>query len=245
MFLRKHMDSQGFVPLSVIASFKRIKSLTEDLDLLRHVCRQIKGVEYRLGEDGVDRLRKREKWEQWVLSMELRDPSAQHEGPPPNVSFSPIHVDGVNENHFPVNHVDEFSAPMANGSAHHASTSRTGLVNGVNGTHVSKTPLSSTAPSFSPSVPMTPGGNMNGGKTSDQNTFPDEQVENLVIVVRKPGFSSPPHPSLNPLSGSFSNGLIDGCRTMAGIVTTQEPPFNPIQAGTTSAKRFVSQELPE
>lgn len=240
------MDSQGFVPLSVIASFKRIKSLTEDIDLLRHVCRQIKGVEYRPGEDGVDRLRKREKWEQWTLSMEMRDPAAQNEGPPPpSVSYSPIHVDGMNENHYPMNHVDEFTAPLANGSAHHApSPSRSGLTNGVNGSHVSKTPLSSTAPEFSPMTVQ--GGVMNGGKTSDQNMFPDEQIENLVIVVRKPGFCNPPQPtSLSPTSRSFSNGLVDGCRTTAEIVTPKEPPFNSTQTGTTSSKRCVSQEPSE
>lgn len=243
MFLRKHMDSQGFVPLSVIASFKRIKSLTEDLELLRHVCRQLKGVEYRLGEDGVDRLRKREKWDQWILSMEMRDPSAQNEGPPPaSVPYSPLPVDGMNDGHFSATHVDEFSAPLANGSAHHAPTAHTGFVNGINGTRVSKTPLSSTAPEFSPSVPMTQGDtSMNGGKTSDQNNFPDEQIENLVIVVRKPGFYSPPHPtSLSPTSCSFSNDLVDGCRTTAEIVNPKEPPFNPTQEGTTSAKRYVS-----
>lgn len=81
LFLRRHMDSQGYVLLSVIASFKRIKSLTEDMELLRFVCRQLRNVEYRPGEDGVDRLRKREEWAQWVLSMEERDPSARNEGP--------------------------------------------------------------------------------------------------------------------------------------------------------------------
>jgi la-related protein 1 len=90
LFLRKHMDSQGFVLLNVIANFKRIKSLTEDIELLRHVCRQLKAVEYRPGEDGFDRLRKRDKWEQWVLSMEMRDPSAQHDGPAaPTANFAP------------------------------------------------------------------------------------------------------------------------------------------------------------
>ncbi|EZF26079.1 hypothetical protein H112_01720 [Trichophyton rubrum D6] len=81
LFLRRHMDSQGYVLLSVIASFKRIKSLTEDMELLRFVCRQLRNVEYRPGEDGVDRLRKREEWAQWVLSMDERDPSARNEGP--------------------------------------------------------------------------------------------------------------------------------------------------------------------
>lgn len=125
------MDSQGFVALNFIAGFKRIKSLTEDFELLRHVSRQLRNVEHQAGEDGIDRLRPREKWEQWVFPMDQRDPSAQSEGPPPprnESSPAQNHVEGVN------------------GVSHHQP-----LANGV-----SKTPLSSTAPEFSPSKPLTP-----------------------------------------------------------------------------------------
>src|SRR5689334_2208693 len=82
MFLRKNMDSQGYVPLSVIASFKRIKALTEDIDLLRNVCNQIKSIEFLPGEDGDDRLRRREGWENFTLPLEDRLPLAQNDGPP-------------------------------------------------------------------------------------------------------------------------------------------------------------------
>lgn len=79
------MDSQGWVPLSVIASFKRIKTLTEDsltLDILRSVCQQVKTVEYLPpGEDGEDRLRRRDNWQDFVLPMNERLPSAQNDGP--------------------------------------------------------------------------------------------------------------------------------------------------------------------
>src|SRR3954452_3998629 len=84
MFLRNNMDSQGYVLLSVIADFNRIKALTEDMDLLRHVCGQLKNIEYRPGEDGVDRLRRKEGWEQWIRPMSERAPSAQNDGPPPS-----------------------------------------------------------------------------------------------------------------------------------------------------------------
>lgn len=76
------MDSQGYVLLSVIADFKRIKALTEDMDLLRHVCGQLKNIEYRPGEDGDDRLRRKEGWEQWIRPMSERVPSARNDGPP-------------------------------------------------------------------------------------------------------------------------------------------------------------------
>lgn len=78
------MDSQGFVPLSVIANFKRIKALTEDtvaIDILRYVCQQVKSVEYVPGENGDDRLRRRDGWRDFVLPMEERLPAARNDGP--------------------------------------------------------------------------------------------------------------------------------------------------------------------
>ncbi|EUC33390.1 hypothetical protein COCCADRAFT_42382, partial [Bipolaris zeicola 26-R-13] len=81
MYLRRHMDSQGFVSLDFIANFNRIKHLSPDLDLIKAVCQQSKSIEYRTGEDGQDRLRRKDGWAQWVLDMAERDPSAQNEGP--------------------------------------------------------------------------------------------------------------------------------------------------------------------
>ncbi|KAF7180109.1 hypothetical protein CNMCM7691_009275 [Aspergillus felis] len=130
LFLRKQMDSQGFVPLSVIASFKRVKTLTEDFEMLRHACRQVRNVEYQTGEDGIDRLRPREKWEQWVLPVEQRDPLAQNEGP--SLSADAGKFDEQNHVHETTN----------------------GLPNGSTEPQVLRTSLSSTAPEFSPSNPV-------------------------------------------------------------------------------------------
>ncbi|KAJ6035931.1 zinc finger protein [Penicillium herquei] len=57
--LRDHMNEQGFVPLSVIASSKPIKSLTNDFDLIRYASRLLPSVEYDVGADGVELLRLR------------------------------------------------------------------------------------------------------------------------------------------------------------------------------------------
>lgn len=132
MFLRKQMDSQGFVPLHVLASFKRVKSLTEDFELLRHVARQLRSVECQTGEDGVDRLRPRDKWQQWVLPVDQREPSAQHDGAAPTRKTdenTPVHSHSEN---------------VINGSAPQF------VPNGV--AHDVKTSLSSTAPEFMPSL---------------------------------------------------------------------------------------------
>jgi la-related protein 1 len=82
MFLRRQMDSQGFVLLSTIADFNRLKSITQgDYDLLKRVASQCTHVEYRLGVDGKERIRKRFDWEQFVLpDKSLRSESARHDG---------------------------------------------------------------------------------------------------------------------------------------------------------------------
>ncbi|KAJ5145453.1 Winged helix-turn-helix transcription repressor DNA-binding [Penicillium bovifimosum] len=135
MFLRKQMDSEGFVPLSVLASFKRVKLLTEDFELLRHVARQLRTVEFQTSEDGVDRLRPREKWQQWVLPVDQREPAAQHNGAAPA---------GKTDENTPTNSHRESAI---NGAA------RQFVPNGVSSGP--KTSLSSTAPEFMPSLPPT------------------------------------------------------------------------------------------
>jgi la-related protein 1 len=80
MYLRKQMDSQGFVFFSVIAGFNRIKQLTTDHNLIKLVCYQSRNIVFRIGNDGQERLRPVENWEQWVLPMGQRDKLAQNDG---------------------------------------------------------------------------------------------------------------------------------------------------------------------
>jgi hypothetical protein len=76
------MDSQGFVSLRFLGDFKRIASMTRDMEMLRVSAAQSKIMELRQGDDGEDRVRRRDGWEQWVISsMEERDPSARNPGP--------------------------------------------------------------------------------------------------------------------------------------------------------------------
>jgi len=81
MFLRKHMDSQGFVLLDVVANFPRMKRATQDIDLLQAVCKTSAVVQIRVGEDGKERLRASQGWDKFLLPMDQRDPSAQTDGP--------------------------------------------------------------------------------------------------------------------------------------------------------------------
>ncbi|KAH7136568.1 hypothetical protein EDB81DRAFT_656955 [Dactylonectria macrodidyma] len=81
MYLRARMDSQGFVPLHFIAAFKRMRDLSPDMGLIRAVCEDSLDVEYIVGEDDCERLRRREDWQKFVLPMEDRDELARNHGP--------------------------------------------------------------------------------------------------------------------------------------------------------------------
>ncbi|KAJ5698466.1 hypothetical protein N7462_000471 [Penicillium macrosclerotiorum] len=203
MFLRRHMDSQGFVPLGVIASFKRVKSLTEDFEMLRHVSRNLRNVEYQTGEDGVDRLRPKERWGQWILPVDQRDPSAQHEGAPPAT-----HTGKTDEN-TPLNNNHADGTP--NGSAHHGS--RQFIPNGT-ASRQAPTSLSSTAPEFMPSVPSAQNEIANVGTPMDLSFVPGGSPE-LEEISPSPTSADQPFideydsacrldsPSMNPVPLGF------------------------------------------
>lgn len=158
LYLRRHMDSQGYVLLTFIASFKRIKNLTEDFELLRHCCRQLRNVEHHCSEDGVDRLRPRERWEQWVLSIDQRDQSAQNAGPSNPKSYSPGHafLNGTPTFQDSFDKANQFyPAPaMANGHSPDQTQIVNLPVNGHSEHHPSRVSLSSTAPEFTPHAPV-------------------------------------------------------------------------------------------
>lgn len=248
MFLRKHMDSQGFVFLSIIANFNRIKQLTQDMELIRYVCFQSKNIEFRTGPDGVDRLRKRDGWSQWVLSMEERDSSAQNEGPaqvqqprlprpqllemqyPPQsrlVSSSMSSSTGLEHmTNDPVYHSPDSATPSF------APVIPSSVVSSnINDGHSTQTSLSAAVPDFSPA--MLPANDVRMPPVHSQppalSTFTDEQVDSLVIVIRKQGTgttsSRPPFHMAS--SRTFSNGSIDGrtiAEEMLGPVERQTSP---------------------
>lgn len=218
------MDSQGFVFLSVLANFNRIKKLTADLEMIRYVCLTSPTIEFRTGSDGVDRVRRRNVWEQWVLNMDERDPSAQNDGPVQQRSqeiqyASPHTIDdrqgmspsaaASNGPSEPMQYQPLEGVAPSSGQAAAAAPDTNG-----NYTSASPTPLSAAVPEFSPSVRST--GNR-GFSTPDHhspgaNIFTDEQVDNLNVLVRRPVNAAtvtiPPFHSSS--SRTFSNGSIDG-----------------------------------
>lgn len=70
IYLRQKMDEQGWVPVNVIASFKKVSILTDNVQLILDVMRTSKDVEVQ-GE----KMRRRNEWMKWLLPSTLNQES--------------------------------------------------------------------------------------------------------------------------------------------------------------------------
>lgn len=238
------MDSEGFVFLSVLAKFNRIKQLTQETELIRYVCLNSTNIEFRMGTDGVDRLRKREGWQQWVLNKEERDPSAQNDGPPPDYQtraasghmFAPppsLEDSPAPATQFgPANQrLEHVSYPSPDEVPPFISATRTTTTNGsITDGPFAQTPLSATVPDFAPAVPPLSGRihPLPEPQPTGTSCFTDEQVESLMIVVRKPvnATTSSPPPFPSTTHRTFSNGSIN-IRTINDELAKPEERHSP------------------
>jgi la-related protein 1 len=220
MFLRKHMDSKGFVFLAVIADFNRIKQLTTDMELIKLVCYQSRNIEFRVGVDGKDRLRRKEGWEQWVLSVDERDASAQNDGPE-ELHHPPVpHPQGFESQLLPRYSGVSAASPTSPGTVSNdiayqpvngtysvapvtESATNESVLDGTASSVLAQPHLEDTIPPYHGPMPAT--GPVNG----EEDSFSDEQVESLSVIVRK---QEPAQQlvSFHPAaSRTFSNGSID------------------------------------
>ncbi|XP_021714059.1 la-related protein 1C-like [Chenopodium quinoa] len=70
-FLRKQMDSQGWVNVGLIAGFKKVKELTENVQHILDAVRSSTVIEVQ-GE----KIRKRDDWVRWIIPTTLQDSTA-------------------------------------------------------------------------------------------------------------------------------------------------------------------------
>lgn len=222
MFLRQHMDSQGFVPLSLIASFKRIKDLTPDYELVKSVCIQSSEVELRTLPEGQAKVRRRNDWKEWVLPMDKRHESAQNDGPPEQAQQPSQPQSAIKS-----------SLPSANGYP--------SVTNGSSDSNQAETSGSALRPSAPQWTDMQPSdtqrgrqaasavdanqaslGSVQSGTTSGskvsahvEDDFQDSQIPTLMLAVKKINNQQPPQPRhLSASTRTFSNGsLEDGVPT--------------------------------
>ncbi|USW47917.1 Putative La domain containing protein [Septoria linicola] len=217
MFLRKNMDSQGFVFLDVITNFNRIKQLSADPNVIKAACLRSDTIEIKTGEDGKDRLRRQEGWEQFVMPMDQREVAAQTEGPqslmrpePPSDAYPAI---------------DAFRGPASAGlpGSQRRSYDAGYAMNGAVPGFAPFTPLHESAfadftrgeedRGRAAKSPIRENGDANrhsslngvaDAKDGEADVFPDEQASTLTVVVRL-GSQRPQHAAAR----TFSNGSID------------------------------------
>ncbi|TQE07557.1 hypothetical protein C1H46_006877 [Malus baccata] len=81
-FLRSNMDAQGWVPISLIANFPRVKSLTTNIQLILDSLRGSSIVEV---QD--DKVRRRNEWTKWISTTGQLTPES---GSPSTLSSSAL-----------------------------------------------------------------------------------------------------------------------------------------------------------
>lgn len=241
MFLRKNMDSQGFVFMDVIINFNRIKTLTSDKELLKAVCLRSENIEIRVGEDGKERLRRREGWEKFLLPVDQRELAAQTDGP--QVLSMPERP----EQHFFSPPPMPFRSPQSAGLPGQHPRRSYDASYAMNGATPGFAPFSPLAEP--PYADMANGDEMRGRATKspnradhdaapgqslpqvadadiDPDVFPNEQMNTLTVVVKMN--SHRPH---HVAARTFSNGSIDTRNIFGEIEKANEEAVKPTTNG--------------
>nr|POE47412.1 putative hth la-type rna-binding protein [Quercus suber] len=225
IFLRKNMDSQGFVLLDTITRFNRVKQLTQEKDILRVACLQSSEIEVRIGEDNKERLRRLNGWEQFVMPMDQRTAEAQNQGPQqlrtpetPSLPFHPTPFQGPmsagpqsNGQRFDRRSYDA-SYPMANGfppqfaavPAVPGGMYPDMLDADVARGRATKSPIHENG--TGPAQHVIPGADL---KDLEPDVFPDAAASVLTVVVKLKQVQPQRQPFHTAASRTFSNGSID------------------------------------
>lgn len=202
MFLRKHMDSDGFVKLSLVAGFARMRNLTTDMALLREACLRSREIQIAHGVDEFH-VRKAVGWETWVLNEKERDPSAQCDQS--SWQIDPRQHSQQNSNSGSPLEMSGSAAPFMPGPSRGQGQNAIApgappfVPSGTFATVFSATPLSANVPEFSPNGAVY----LNG--TTENQPVPDEflieDTQKLVVVTRRPGHMSPMQSPISRVNG--------------------------------------------
>ncbi|KAK8055293.1 La domain family [Apiospora rasikravindrae] len=209
-WLREHMDSQGYVKLDLIRDFKRIKRSTQDINLLRFACEQAHGIEYVIGDDQQERIRRKANWEDWVLPVQRRHVSVGSDPGPQNVYVPNRHsynayAPHMMPAHYPMEHQAVFSPsymehpypPYMNGFSY-GPPRNPEVGDAPNGQAApGGSRLSANVPEFSPSTPMAPA----DAQFSDQGRPSLKQSKQTGEVATTNGEAAP------TTNGASENGV--------------------------------------
>ena len=254
-YLRSNMNSQGFVPLMLVAGFNRIKQLTQDVEMVRYVCLNSHIIEVRVAEDGVDWLRRRDDWQQWVLAVEERVPSARNDGPP----SAAVHPFQMSQTYGAPQAFDDRSemSPRSNAATVPLDNIQYQSLDGAapsisqvvtvpppqqNGVHpANRAPLSAAVSEFSPSVRSASSRVFSSPDPHAHATsiISDEEMEKLNITFRAkpPDVAAPVLPPFHSASSrTFSNGSIDGTTISHELSKFAERQSRPTLNGDSSER---------
>lgn len=243
LFLRENMDSQGFVPLDVIADFTRVKHMSQqNLNWVREACMDSEDLEFVLG-DGKELLRRSEGWEKYVLPEAKRQEHARNPGPAnfqhksrqsAPMSAPNYHQQASMPFAYPAMSPSAFGGPFT-GDMYSSFFNGPAYSQGVNGGPVNGHPraddsqLNAAVPEFAPGNDVA----LNGftdtahppqGTWADEalhaaTTFTDEEVSKLHVVL--PGQSKK-----SQEAGKLANG-----ETQDGTEDTKGAETNGVHAG--------------
>jgi len=214
IWLRKQMDSDGWINLGVFAKFSLIRKQTHNIDLLRDACAKSSDIEVQLAADGY-RVRKKHNFQPFVLPKEDRAPevqqredtevAAKEEPAPESTQHSESgrsQMSAAARPFQPTLH----QKPSLN-SLQSAAQSAPPVLNGIpaptvvdsetNGIQRRHSQLSADAAEFTMPSGFTPASPV--PQTVPQATdFPDEQIGHIIIVYKKSLLNNTASPGGSP-----------------------------------------------
>lgn len=248
LFLRENMDTQGFVPLNVIAEFSRVKTISQqNLQAVREACSDSEEIEFVLGDATTELLRRREGWEKYVLPEANRKEHARNPGPSSFESKSrhTMHMSapGYHQPFFPVMSPafgGGFPGEMYPGYMNGPGYSNQGLNGGpVNGHRADDTQLNAAVPEFAPGndamfngfaahARQAPGSFVENA-LKDAEKFSDDEVSKLHVVL--PGQSKKSQEAGKLPNGSTQDSAEDSNGTETNGVHASSDALNTPELG--------------
>ncbi|KAF8422037.1 hypothetical protein EV426DRAFT_575423 [Tirmania nivea] len=234
IWLRKQMDSNGWINLSVFSKFSLIRKQTHNMHLLRDACAKSSEIEVQLAADGC-RVRKKHNFQLFVLPKEDRAPevqqredmeaaAAKEEPAPESAQHSESgrsQMSAAAQPFEPALHQKpslnslQSAPPVLNGAP--VPTVADSETNGIQRRHsqLSADAAEFTMPSgFTPASPVP--------QTELQTTdFPDEQIGHIIIVYKKSLLNN----TISPGGSPAVNGEISStCNSDDGTESCQCSP---------------------
>ncbi|KAK3070219.1 hypothetical protein LTR53_010840 [Teratosphaeriaceae sp. CCFEE 6253] len=249
LFLRSNMDSQGFVFFDVVANFNRLKNLTQDRSLLKEACLASENIEIRVGEDGKERLRRRDGYQTFLLPMDDRAEAARTDGPKtlhlperPQVPPFPATLTRMQQlprfdrRSYDGGYQMKGAAPSLMGFSAVSEGRQNEIANGDDTRgRTAKSPA--TNGDVAPAHKHVPVQASSGEKETEPDAFQDAQISSLTVMV---GITADP-PFHSAATRTFSNGSIDS----RSIFAEMEKANGKMSASTPNGDHLVNGASPE